>query len=242
MFAVRPRDVTGTILVVGSLFAVAGVLAAPPTPEQKCQSARFRAAVKYNACSQKPFINPAISFGSGCRQRYAATWVRLQSSAELAGTSCDAPRWVDNGDGTVTDNLTGLQWEKKTNDATIHDVANPYTWSASGTLADGTAFTGFLAPLNAGACFAGQCDWRLPTLQELGTILLPEPYPCTTNPCIDAAFGAVPMGSERLNWSSTGYWIDPNLVFFMDFANGYVGFHTRVFPGGRSVRAVRGGL
>ena len=23
------------------------------------------------------------------------------------------PRFVDNGDGTVTDNLTGLQWEKK---------------------------------------------------------------------------------------------------------------------------------
>jgi hypothetical protein len=45
------------------------------------------------------------------------------------------PRFVDNGDGTVTDNQTGLQWEKKTtavgsvaNLADPHDVDNAYTW------------------------------------------------------------------------------------------------------------------
>ncbi len=29
--------------------------------------------------------------------------------------------YTDNGDGTVTDNQTGLTWEKKSDDGSIHD-------------------------------------------------------------------------------------------------------------------------
>jgi hypothetical protein len=38
-------------------------------------------------------------------------------------SGCFATQFVDNGDGTVTDHLTGLQWEKKT--GTVGNVANP---------------------------------------------------------------------------------------------------------------------
>jgi hypothetical protein len=82
---------------------------------------------------------------------------------------------VDNLDGTVTDTLTGLQWEKKANSdnsqnlADPHDADNYYTWSVTGEAADGTVFTAFLATLN-NTCFAGHCDWRLPTRAELLTI------------------------------------------------------------------------
>jgi len=31
--------------------------------------------------------------------------------------------------GTVTDNMTGLMWEKKDNSSGIHDMDNIYTWS-----------------------------------------------------------------------------------------------------------------
>src|SRR5947208_7068323 len=43
------------------------------------------------------------------------------------------PHYLDNGDGTVTDNPTGLMWEKKSASGTgdIHDVSNTYTWSAA---------------------------------------------------------------------------------------------------------------
>src|SRR5713101_3450419 len=66
------------------------------------------------------------------------------------------PRFVDNGDGTVTDHQTGLQWEKKValddtpNLADPHDADNNYTWNTTigGTDPNGTAFTDFLGKLN----------------------------------------------------------------------------------------------
>jgi len=83
-----------------------------------------------------------------------------------------ACRYGDNGDGTVTDYDTGLQWEQKTDDASVHDKDNTYAWSDGGggfTQPDGAAFKVFLGTLNNGTssegsatsgCFAGHCDWR----------------------------------------------------------------------------------
>jgi hypothetical protein len=39
-----------------------------------------------------------------------------------------ARSYTDNGDGTITDNVTGLMWEKKSDDGGIHDKDNMYTW------------------------------------------------------------------------------------------------------------------
>jgi hypothetical protein len=169
-----------------------------------CEAGRYKAAGRYAACEHKAF---AKFFGGGvaqfdgtiskCRIKYAATWDKLEAKAVGSGATCDAPRFVDNGNGTVTDNLTALQWEKKTNlDSTPnaadrHDADNTYSWSAVGMAADGTAYTDFLANLNGGGCFAGQCDWRLPTVAELLTILS-EPYPCGGSPCVDAIFVSLP--------------------------------------------------
>jgi hypothetical protein len=75
-------------------------------------------------------------------------------------------RFIDNGDGTISDTKTGLMWEKKTGEAggssnpgDVHDVNNLYSWSNSGKDGDGTAFTVFLRTLNGcgtAACFAGR--------------------------------------------------------------------------------------
>ncbi len=35
-------------------------------------------------------------------------------------------RYTDNGDGTITDNSTGLMWEKKSFDGGLHDMQNTY--------------------------------------------------------------------------------------------------------------------
>jgi hypothetical protein len=98
-------------------------------------------------------------------------------AGSAAGTSCDRPRFTIGAE-TVLDNLTGLEWERKTDDGSIHDVGRRFTWSTTDDGneqdADGTVFTELLSTLNAD-CFASHCDWRLPTRAELPTILAIRP-------------------------------------------------------------------
>ena len=235
------------ILALATLAALLNASAAHAavTPEQKCQKGRYDAVAKYAACQQKAL---GALYGGGkdakfleavgkCTVKYTATWPKLQKKATGTGAACDTARFVDNGT-TVKDNLTGLQWEQKTDDATVHDKDNVYSWSAGGegfTAADGTAFTTFLPALNGGGCFAGQCDWRLPTIAELQTILL-TPYPCTTSPCIDAVFGPTVAGYY---WSATTDANIPADAWGVAFNVGYVygSFKDYDFY----VRAVRAG-
>ena len=41
--------------------------------------------------------------------------------------------FTDNGDGTITDNNTGLMWEKKTLDGGLHDKEKTLRWSGDGS-------------------------------------------------------------------------------------------------------------
>jgi hypothetical protein len=145
------------------------------------------------------------------------------------------PRFVDNGDGTITDNQTGLMWEQKLaaddpacplfdipqSPRSPHCVQNTYQWSSSGAAADGDLFTSFLARINTelgssstgefirDVCFAGHCDWRIPNLLELQTIV--GPCSGTQITCIDPIFGPIigsnlgggGSGSTPPYWSST---------------------------------------
>src|SRR5215468_1884914 len=55
----------------------------------------------------------------------------------LSGCAAGQPRFVDNGDGTITDHRTGLMWEKKDglngrpNEVDLHDADNTYQWAGS---------------------------------------------------------------------------------------------------------------
>ncbi len=109
------------------------------------------------------------------------------------------PRYTDNGDGTVTDNQTGLMWEEQTTQSCAsapNCINTTYAWTLSTPYANGPLFMQFVAGLNGGdyfdpaisqfpaiglevntnifvtaglPCFAHHCDWRLPTLPELQT-------------------------------------------------------------------------
>jgi hypothetical protein len=168
-------------------------------------------------------------------------------------TGCVA-RFVDNGNGTVTDNQTKLVWEQKTTavgsgtDFTnAHDVDNHYGWSTGWPCGPtGAVFTDFLYRLNGGTspdgvstsgCFAGHCDWRLPTIEELRGILL-SAYPCGSDPCLDPAFG--PTESDRY-WSSTTDADDPCAAWHVNFNDGRVNSDSDKGDD-KVVRAVRGGL
>jgi len=237
---------TATLLFAACVAGTAGAV----TPEAGCQAARWTAVGKYNLCQETVFARtnldiPTSNGSMKCVGKYAAVAAMLQE--HFPSTSCATARFVDNGDGTVTDNLTALQWERKDNfDGTPnladpHDADNLYTWSPKGgTAAMGSVYTDFLAKLN-GACFAGQCDWRLPTITELQTILA---TPCSTRSltaCIDSTFG--PTAFSKENWSSTSVQGEPSLAWSMSFLDGGVFQTTKShhkFAG--LVRAVRGGL
>ncbi len=207
----------------------ASMVLAKVTPEQQCQKGRYGAAAKYAQCQYKSF---SAFFAGGdfmtfqaalskCRVKYTSTWTTLEKKAAGTGATCDSARFVDNRNGTVTDKLTGLQWETKTS----FNVGGGYIWPAN--LEVEATHIEFLG---------GQSDWRLPTPAELLTIVS-EPYPCTTSPCIDAIFGATGTGNY---WSSIQVATDPTLAWFVNFTAGGVDNSgvSSVFL----ARAVRGGL
>jgi hypothetical protein len=154
-----------------------------------------------------------------------------------------AQRFTDNGHSTVTDQQSGLMWEKKTpaGSGSVHDVNNQYTWrngADSRYLASGTVFTMFLATLNEGAdqngprgvdspitgCFANHCDWRLPSVVELKSI----------RACIDPASG--PTQADTY-WSATTHIDNTRLTRNVNFGDG----SNQLLPktDGVYVRAVR---
>lgn len=157
------------------------------------------------------------------------------------------PRFVDNGDGTVTDHATGLQWEKKDEDCpmSIHCVEAQHSWSSSGTGPDGSAFTDFLPMLNTPPCFAGHCDWRLPSVgldggrRELETIVDLTQGHCAgeVGPCIDPIFGPTDPSTSSNYWSSVSVADYPGYAWTVCFHGGVpVGLWNEM---GWFVRAVR---
>jgi hypothetical protein len=155
------------------------------------------------------------------------------------------PRFRDNGDGTISDTRTGLMWEKKDQAAGgIHYFGNLYEWSAHfGTAADGTIYTSFLATLNTPPCFAGHCDWRLPTTAgdpatptgqaaELETLVRAPCRQSYPNPCLPRAFNTnCTPGCTVTECSCTSdeYWSassvppDPRFAFAYNYdLNNYV--------------------
>lgn len=240
-----------TISAIASLLfvvAAAGDARAAATPHQACAAARIKAAGKYDGCQAKALakfettsdFEGLRSASSKCQVKYAGTWPKLQSKFAGTGTPCELSRLTDSGT-TVTDNLTGLQWEKKVDDGSVHDKDNAYAWTWAGdmdeTNADGNAFDDFLWQV-AGGCFAGHCDWRLPTREELQTIVS-EPYPCTTSPCIAATFGLtqasfhITASTVASDFTGVGIWA----VSFFDGGQTQLS-KTANLP----ARAVRGGL
>ena len=198
-----------------------------------------------------------------CQTRFNEKFARLNALATAEAIAC---RYQDNGDRTVTDFDTGLMWEQKdsldesSDFANPHDVDNAYTWSSSGTFADGTMFTDFLVRLDGGVggqginpfspCqsddgtsvtggFAGHCDWRLPSISELESIMDVTQGDCGggSGPCIDPIFGQTIAGYY---WSATTLAGYPMSAWVANILDGIVIYILKDDPANHfHVRAVR---
>lgn len=194
-----------------------------------------------------------------CQTTLQEKLAKLGAKATDAAIVC---RYGDEGDGTVIDYDTGLQWEKKSGSVgglcffgDVHCVNDTYSWgNLSGCsftgCANGTTFTDFLAKLNnctssdgtvvTATGFLGHCDWRLPTIQELNGIADPTQPDCDISDgvCIDPIFG--PTDVAYWSGSTAAAPFGPGSAWAVDFTEGLPNATLKPFT--ISVRAVRTGL
>lgn len=107
----------------------------------------------------------------------------------------------------VRDNITGLIWEAKTDDGSIHDKDTNYTWVDAQSL--------FIVALN-NANFGGYNDWRLPTAKELNSLLNRG----RSRPAADTEY--FPNMMWGAYWSSTADVRDVNKAWVAFFDYGVV--------------------
>lgn len=157
--------------------------------------------------------------------------------AQYAGAQ---PSYTDNGDGTVTDNVTGLMWQQSADqngDGAI-DAADKLSYSNALAAADSLIL-------------AGYDDWRLPTIKELYSLIVfdgTDPSgldsgSVTLTPFIDTrvfdfGYGDTSAGERTIDAqfaSSTIYVGASNgqqLMFGVNFADGRIkGYGTGPMPG-----------
>ena len=135
-------------------------------------------------------------------------------AAVAAAIKSPTQRYVDNGDGTVTDTTTWLMWSKE-------NVGSKGDWGSADKACSALRLAGYK-------------DWRMPARWELLTLVDDTRH----SPAIDVSF--FPDTKNDWYWSSTPCAWDPSCAWIVDFNDGYVyGYHRGYSAFVRAVRSAR---
>jgi hypothetical protein len=154
------------------------------------------------ACSGGAHNNGTSNTSCGTCPAGLANWAEWPIPNSQVDVTAGAPNlesYTDNGDGTVTDNVTGLMWQQVV----------PATRYAG---ADAVAYCPTLT-------LAGHSDWRLPSVIELSSIVdLGQ-----SSPSINSTyFPSTP--SDWFFWSASPLAGSSSNAWYVGFFDGYTGF------------------
>ena len=137
----------------------------------------------------------------------------------------------------VRDNVTGLIWEAKTDDGSIHDKDNRYRWGGLTALGSGTVGSYYndwntLVNGSNAESLCGYADWRVPSTDELLSLVDHSRF----GMAIDSDY--FPYTAFNV-WSSSPSAYFTNGAWYVYFYNGYAGSNYR--NSAWQVRLVRSG-
>jgi hypothetical protein len=181
--------------------------------------------------SQSKIVAPVVKTGQTSSVPFTAV---TGSDGDLQkGVDWPSPRFTDNSDGTVTDNLTGLRWLADANctetvggvikNSGVLSWSNAITWSNN--LAGGDC--GLTDSSEAG-------DWRLPNIFEMESLRAMQYF----DPALSNDAGTAKWAEDATStfsnvqrssyWSSTTAASNANEAFYVNFYYGLVSPGSKV--------------
>ncbi|MGB0716534.1 MAG: DUF1566 domain-containing protein [Phycisphaerae bacterium] len=126
------------------------------------------------------------------------------------GISLSGARFVENGDGTVTDELTGLMW--------LRDAGCQGSGSWEQAIAAATSFNRNRKVASCEGYSAVHTDWRVPNRRELMTLVDFSQH----EPVLPADHPFVGVDTVGGFWTSTSFAANADLAWFVDMATGSI--------------------
>jgi hypothetical protein len=167
-------------------------------------------------------VTGTASTGSSAKLHSGQTTSYDSGVLDDAALDGNAKSYTNNGNGTITDNHTGLMWQK--------DGTGYMSWENALSFCDSNTVGGYT-------------DWRLPTLVELITFV---DYACSaasancTNRFINIAFNAVNWGSGVSGyWSSTTVSNDTTSAYYLNHTYGAINTYIKTGAFNTGTRCVR---